>query len=106
MGEVVERLSEIIHEMCSEHEAEVLSLDIQLNQVHLLVEGDPQFGIHRLFVDPRNTSQICSGCGAVTKKELDERWHSCECGCLLDRDHNAALNILWLGRSYQGAQVT
>jgi len=48
MGEVVERLSEIIHEMCSEHEAEVLSLDIQLNQVHLLVEGDPQFGIHRL----------------------------------------------------------
>jgi len=63
-------------------------------------------GRHVLFVDPRYTSQICSGCGAVTKKELDERWHSCECGCLLDRDHNAALNILWLGRSYQGAQVT
>jgi putative transposase len=48
-------------------------------------------------VDPRYTSQICSRCGQVRKKELSERWHSCECGCELDRDHNAALNILRLG---------
>jgi putative transposase len=48
-------------------------------------------------VDPRYTSQICSGCGQVRKKELSERWHSCECGCELDRDHNAAINILRLG---------
>jgi putative transposase len=52
-----------------------------------------------LFVNPRNTSQICSGCGTVRKKELSERWHSCECGTELDRDHNAAINILVLGRS-------
>jgi putative transposase len=56
-----------------------------------------------LFVDPKYTSQICSGCGAVVKKELDERWHSCACGVELDRDHNAALNILWLGQSRQVA---
>jgi putative transposase len=55
-----------------------------------------------LFVNPRSTSQVCSGCGAVKKKELSERWHACECGCSLDRDHNAALNILALGRSVQG----
>jgi len=48
-------------------------------------------------VDPKYTSQICSGCGVVRKKELSERWHSCECGCELDRDHNAALNILHKG---------
>ena len=47
-----------------------------------------------LFVNPRYTSQICSGCGVVKKKQLSERWHSCECGCELDRDHNAALNVL------------
>ena len=47
-----------------------------------------------LQIDPKYTSQICSGCGQVRKKELSERWHSCECGCELDRDHNAALNIL------------
>ena len=55
-----------------------------------------------LFVNPRYTSQVCSGCGQVRKKELSERWHSCECGTELDRDHNAALNILRLGRSQRG----
>ncbi len=54
-----------------------------------------------LFVNPKYTSQICSGCGAVAKKELGERWHSCSCGCELDRDMNAAINILRLGRSHQ-----
>jgi putative transposase len=54
-------------------------------------------------VNPRYTSQVCSGCGTVKKKELSERWHSCECGTELDRDHNAALNILWLGSNQQAS---
>ncbi len=54
-----------------------------------------------LFVNPKDTSQVCSGCGAVKKKGLSDRWHSCECGTELDRDHNAAINILALGRSVQ-----
>ncbi len=45
---VAERLEQIIHEVCQEHEASVLSLDIMSDHVHLLVEVDPQFGIHRL----------------------------------------------------------
>jgi putative transposase len=56
-------------------------------------------------VDPKYTRQVCSGCGSIRKKTLDERWHSCECGCELDRDHNASINILRLGRSHQTAQV-
>lgn len=52
-----------------------------------------------LLVNPKGTSQMCSGCGTVKKKDLSERWHSCECGCELDRDHNAAINILRLGSS-------
>jgi putative transposase len=56
-----------------------------------------------LQVNPRYTSQACSGCGTVKKKTLEERWHSCACGTELDRDHNAALNILRLGRSQRGA---
>lgn len=52
-------------------------------------------------VNPKYTSQVCSNCGAVRKKELSERWHSCECGCELDRDHNAAINILRLGSKHQ-----
>ncbi len=50
-----------------------------------------------LLVDPRYTSQTCSGCGAVAKKALSIRWHSCPCGTELDRDHNAAINILRRG---------
>jgi putative transposase len=59
-----------------------------------------------LFVEPRYTSQICSGCGAIKKKTLDERWHSCECGTELDRDHNAAITILALGRRVQAVQAS
>ena len=50
-----------------------------------------------LLVDPSKTSQICPNCGTVRKKTLEERWHSCECGCELDRDTAAAKVILNLG---------
>ena len=45
---IAERLAQIIREVCQEHEAEVLSLEIMPDHVHRLVECDPQFGIHRL----------------------------------------------------------
>jgi putative transposase len=51
-----------------------------------------------VLVDPRDTSQLCSGCGTIVQKELITRWHSCACGTALDRDHNAALNILFRGQ--------
>ena len=56
-----------------------------------------------LKVNPRYTSQVCSQCGTIRKKDLSERWHSCECGCELDRDTNAAINILRVGRTQRGA---
>jgi putative transposase len=55
-------------------------------------------GARVLKVNPRNTSQRCSQCGAMVPKDLEERWHSCpSCGLELDRDHNSALDILRLG---------
>ena len=56
-----------------------------------------------LKVSPKFTSQVCSGCGQVRKKDLSERWHSCDCGTELDRDVNAAINILERGRRQRGA---
>jgi len=50
-----------------------------------------------IFVDPSKTSQICPNCGTMRKKTLDERWHSCACGCELDRDTASAKVILDLG---------
>ena len=46
------------------------------------------------FVNPAYTSQTCSACGSIQPKTLSERMHSCECGLVLDRDVNAAVNIL------------
>lgn len=49
-------------------------------------------------VDPRNTTQMCSGCGQIVKKDLSVRVHDCPfCGLRIDRDLNASLNILALG---------
>jgi putative transposase len=59
-----------------------------------------------VFVDPKYTSQICSGCGAIVKKTLEERWHSCECGTELDRDTNAAINILRAGQQLLGRDAS
>ncbi len=48
-------------------------------------------------VNPQYTSQECSSCGEVLKKTLSTRTHVCECGCVMDRDENAARNILSRG---------
>ena len=53
--------------------------------------------IHGKFiiaVNPQYTSQQCSDCGNIVKKTLSIRTHICSCGCVLDRDENAAINIL------------
>ena len=55
-------------------------------------------GLHFHKVDPKNTSQICSSCGEKSPKKLSLaiRTFSCQfCGTVLDRDHNAARNILF-----------
>ena len=56
-------------------------------------------GARFMKVNPNGTSQVCSGCGCNVPKDLSVRVHSCpRCGIVLDRDHNAALNILALGQ--------
>ncbi len=57
------------------------------------------FGKPVVKVPPTYTSQDCSQCGNRVKKSLSERTHACSCGCVLDRDENAAKNILRLGLS-------
>jgi len=48
-------------------------------------------------VNPQYTSQECSSCGVIVKKTLSTRTHVCKCGCVMDRDENAARNILSRG---------
>ena len=50
------------------------------------------------LVNPRGTTQTCSGCGSIIPKDLSVRIHDCPtCGLKISRDHNAALNILARG---------
>ena len=58
-----------------------------------------------IAVEPAFTSQDCSSCGTRVKKSLSVRTHICRgCGLILDRDHNAALNILAKALERTGGQ--
>jgi putative transposase len=55
------------------------------------------FGVATVAVPPHYTSQNCSRCGTLIKKSLSTRTHRCgKCLLVLDRDWNAAINILQL----------
>jgi putative transposase len=60
------------------------------------------FGRITIAVNPAYTTQECSNCGEVVKKSLSTRTHTCQCGCEMDRDHNAAIIILNRGISTAG----
>ncbi|MFN5838195.1 MAG: RNA-guided endonuclease InsQ/TnpB family protein, partial [Pseudanabaena sp.] len=61
------------------------------------------FGKVTVAVPPQYTSQNCSNCGKQVVKTLSQRTHHCgHCGTVLDRDHNAALNILAIGLNRVG----
>jgi putative transposase len=54
-------------------------------------------------VNPAYTSQECSGCGERMQISLSVRTHVCtNCGLILDRDENAARNVLWRGQRLRG----
>lgn len=55
-------------------------------------------GSRVVLVDPKNTTQLCSRCNQIVRKELSDRVHCCPfCGLTMDRDQNAAINIMRLG---------
>lgn len=71
----------------------------------ILAQKAEEAAVRVIAVDPRNTTQSCSSCGALSevRKTLSDRTHLCPCGYVTDRDVNAARNILklGLGRSLQ-----
>jgi putative transposase len=61
-----------------------------------------KFGKLAIAVPPHYTSQECSQCQRVVKKSLSTRTHICQCGCILHRDWNGAINILRKAKSRGG----
>jgi transposase len=65
-----------------------------IKRVRLIKRADGLHGIPVIAVTPKYTTQDCSVCGTRVKKSLSVRTHVCpNCGVVLDRDHNAAINI-------------
>ena len=55
-------------------------------------------GRELVVVDPKHTSQACSGCGVVDRKaRVGKRYECAFCGLMMDADVNAAINILHRG---------
>jgi putative transposase len=77
-------------------------------QFRSILEGKAECAGRRVVaVPPAYTSQDCSGCGERVEKSLSVRTHVCpSCGLILDRDENAARNILSAGQAVQGAATS
>lgn len=61
-----------------------------------LADKAAEAGRQVVLVNPSYTSRTCSSCGAhFADLSLSDRWIECPCGLSLDRDVNAALNILY-----------
>lgn len=71
-------------------------LDVGLYEFLIILEWMCQkYSCILTKVPPQYTSQVCSRCGSIVKKDLSVRIHSCpHCGLVVDRDINAAVNIL------------
>ncbi|MBV9691980.1 MAG: transposase [Ktedonobacteraceae bacterium] len=52
------------------------------------------YGKELVIVDERDTSKTCSACGNKQHMPLWKRMYRCECGLVMDRDENSAVNIL------------
>ena len=60
-------------------------------------------GVWAVGVNPQGTTQICSSCNSLVRKTLNQRIHKCfQCGLTIDRDINAARNILKLALTTVG----
>ena len=66
------------------------------------------YKVKKVFlVNPKNTSKSCCYCQSVQSLNIKQRTYKCpHCGIEIDRDHNAALNILHLGYAIAAKQAT
>jgi REP-associated tyrosine transposase len=68
-------LQHLLHETCLRYQAEVVAVEIMPDHVHLLVEVDPLFGIHRLVKKLKGvTSHNLRKAVPVLKSRLPTRW--------------------------------
>ena len=74
-GDVADRLKIMIRQVAVEHQAEVIEIEVMPDHVHLLVEVDPQYGIHRLVKQIKGrTSRVLRQEYRCLKSRLPTLW--------------------------------
>jgi len=96
-----------INNMLQNHHLAKSIADVAWGQLVGSIQSKAEWaGSKVLLVDPKHTTQLCSQCGLLVKKALSVRIHRCpHCGLVMDRDQNAAINILRLGLQSLGSQT-
>ena len=56
---VDDRLKELIKETCAQLNVEIIEMEIRPDHVHLLMEVDPQYGIHKAVKRIKGSSSRC-----------------------------------------------
>jgi putative transposase len=56
VGAIAKRCEQLIRQIAARYDAEIIALELMSDQVHLLCEVDPQFGIHRLVKNIKGAS--------------------------------------------------
>ena len=75
VGEVADRLKDLVRQIVIAQQAELIELEIMPEHVHLLVEVDPQYGIHRLVKQLKGqTSRILRQEFPKIKSRLPTLW--------------------------------
>jgi putative transposase len=85
-----------VENMIKNHKLAKSIADVSWNTFASMMKYKAEWaGKEVIFVNPRNTSKTCSNCGHNQNMPLSQRIYNCpECDLSLDRDHNAAINIL------------
>lgn len=47
IGDIEARLKELVKQICQENQFDLLEMEVMPDHIHLLLEVDPQFGIHK-----------------------------------------------------------
>jgi putative transposase len=75
VGEVESRFKEIIIQACAEVRVDIIEMEVMPDHVHLLLEVDPQYGIHRVVKMLKGrTSKILRSEFKSIKSRLPSLW--------------------------------
>jgi len=79
-GVIAKRLKSLIYQKAKEFKAEIIELEVMPDHVHLLVEIDPQFGIHRLVKNIKGyTSRVMRHEFSTLRTRIPTLWTNSYC---------------------------